>query len=188
MRTRSRFRSQQLVIGRPIQATLPDDTWILRPQDLPNGFQAEETHGTSARVRHFKERTGFHGCQMLNVLRRIIEVRQSRRAGSIPLGVGEQLIVAQKLGALSGLNSPRTTPSGFANGRCIIGNRSTAWTIRNERAQHGERAASIPKRSPGGQRKRIRGGAISRRKAHLAHDVSKRYRRKRRSKNSHLHK
>jgi len=44
---------------------LPDDTWILRPQDLPDGFQSDEDVWYFPRVAGtFKERAGFHGCQM----------------------------------------------------------------------------------------------------------------------------
>ena len=44
---------------------LPDDTWILRPQDLPDGFQPMDDTWYFARVAGtFKERQGFHGCQM----------------------------------------------------------------------------------------------------------------------------
>lgn len=44
---------------------LPDDTWILRPQDLQTSFQPEEDTWYFPRVAGtFKERAGFHGCQM----------------------------------------------------------------------------------------------------------------------------
>jgi len=44
---------------------LPDDTWILRPQDLPDGFQPMDDTWYFPRVAGtFKERAGFHGCQM----------------------------------------------------------------------------------------------------------------------------
>lgn len=44
---------------------MPDDTWILRPQDLPSGFSADEDVWYFPRVAGtFKERAGFHGCQM----------------------------------------------------------------------------------------------------------------------------
>ena len=43
----------------------PDDTWILRPQDCADGFQPEEDTWYFPRVAGtFKERAGFHGCQM----------------------------------------------------------------------------------------------------------------------------
>jgi DNA modification methylase len=53
---------------------LPDDTWILRPQDLPDAFQPDEDTWYFPRVAGtFKERAGFHGCQMPEqVLGRII--------------------------------------------------------------------------------------------------------------------
>jgi site-specific DNA-methyltransferase (adenine-specific) len=44
---------------------LPDDTWILRPQDLAGHFSVEEDTWFFSRVAGtFKERRGFHGCQM----------------------------------------------------------------------------------------------------------------------------
>jgi len=44
---------------------LPDDTWILRPQDLAGQFSAEQDTWFFSRVAGtFKERAGFHGCQM----------------------------------------------------------------------------------------------------------------------------
>jgi DNA modification methylase len=44
---------------------LPDDTWILRPQDLQTSFQPDEDTWYFPRVAGtFKERAGFHGCQM----------------------------------------------------------------------------------------------------------------------------
>ncbi|HZZ81373.1 MAG TPA: site-specific DNA-methyltransferase [Gemmataceae bacterium] len=81
---------------------LPDDTWILRPQDLPEGFQPDEDTWYFPRVcGTFKERAGFHGCQMPErLLGRIIEV--SSNPGEIVLdpfaGSGSTLIVAKKLG------------------------------------------------------------------------------------------
>ena len=42
---------------------LPDDTWVLRPQGLPDSFQPSEDTWYFARVAGtFKEREGFHGC------------------------------------------------------------------------------------------------------------------------------
>jgi site-specific DNA-methyltransferase (adenine-specific) len=81
---------------------LPDDTWVLRPQDLPDGFQAHEDTWYVPRVcGTFKERAGFHGCQMPErLLGRIIEV--SSNPGELVLdpfaGSGSTLIVAKKLG------------------------------------------------------------------------------------------
>jgi DNA modification methylase len=44
---------------------MPDDTWILRPQDCVDGFTADEDTWFFPRVAGtFKERAGFHGCQM----------------------------------------------------------------------------------------------------------------------------
>jgi site-specific DNA-methyltransferase (adenine-specific) len=81
---------------------LPDDTWILRPQDLPEGFQSDESTWYFPRVcGTFKERAGWHGCQMPEqLLGRIIRV--SSNPGDLVLdpfgGSGTTLTVAKKLG------------------------------------------------------------------------------------------
>ncbi len=81
---------------------LPDDTWILRPQDLPEGFQPTDDTWYFPRVAGtFKERAGFHGCQMPEqLLGRII--RSCSNAGELVLdpfsGSATTLVVAKKLG------------------------------------------------------------------------------------------
>jgi site-specific DNA-methyltransferase (adenine-specific) len=81
---------------------LPDDTWILRPQDSPNGFAPDQATWYFPRVAGtFKERMGFHGCQMPEqLLGRII--RTCSNPGEIVLdpftGSGTTLAVAKKLG------------------------------------------------------------------------------------------
>src|SRR5262245_51818315 len=81
---------------------VPDDTWILRPQDLPDGFGAEEDTWYFPRVcGTFKERAGWHGCQMPEqLLGRII--RACSNPGETVLdpfaGSGTTLVVAKKLG------------------------------------------------------------------------------------------
>lgn len=81
---------------------LPDNTWILRPQDRPDAFAATEDTWYVPRVcGTFKERAGFHGCQMPEqLLGRIIRV--SSQSGEIVLdpfaGSGTTLVVAKKLG------------------------------------------------------------------------------------------
>jgi len=81
---------------------LPDDTWILRPQDLPEGFTADGDTWYFPRVcGTFKERSGWHGCQMPEqLLGRII--RASSNAGDLVVdpfaGSGTTLAVAKKLG------------------------------------------------------------------------------------------
>src|SRR6185369_6169799 len=80
---------------------LPDDTWVLRPQDMPHGFGSEEDVWYFPRVcGTFKERAGFHGCQMPEqLLGRIIKV--SSNPGELVVdpfgGSGSTLIVAKKL-------------------------------------------------------------------------------------------
>lgn len=80
---------------------VPDDTWILRPQDLPEGFKADEDIWYFPRVcGTFKEREGWHGCQMPEqLLGRIIRV--CSKPGDLVLdpfgGSGTTLAVAKKL-------------------------------------------------------------------------------------------
>jgi site-specific DNA-methyltransferase (adenine-specific) len=84
------------------QGRLPDDTWILRPQDLSDCFTAEEDTWYFPRVAGtFKERAGFHGCQMPEqLLGRII--RCCSEPGATVLdpfsGSATTVAVAKKLG------------------------------------------------------------------------------------------
>jgi DNA modification methylase len=81
---------------------LPDDTWILRPQDLVEGLNPDEDTWYFPRVAGtFKEREGFHGCQMPEqLLGRIIKV--SSNPGELVLdpfsGSATTVSVAKKLG------------------------------------------------------------------------------------------
>jgi site-specific DNA-methyltransferase (adenine-specific) len=81
---------------------VPDDTWILRPQDLPDGFQSTEDVWYFPRVAGtFKQRAGFHGCQMPEqLLGRII--RACSNPGDVVMdpfaGSASTLVVAKKLG------------------------------------------------------------------------------------------
>jgi site-specific DNA-methyltransferase (adenine-specific) len=81
---------------------MPDDTWILRPQDCPDGFTSEQDTWYFPRVAGtFKERAGFHGCQMPEqLLGRII--RACSNAGELVLdpfsGSATTLAVAKKVG------------------------------------------------------------------------------------------
>lgn len=80
---------------------LPDDTWILRPHDVAQGFDPSEATWFFSRVAGtFKERSGFHGCQMPEqLLGRII--RTCSRPGELVLdpfaGTATTLVVAKKL-------------------------------------------------------------------------------------------
>ena len=81
---------------------LPDNTWIIRPQDAPLSFSPSHDTWYFARVAGtFKEREGFHGCQMPEqLLARII--RSSSRPQELVLdpfgGSGTTMCVAKKLG------------------------------------------------------------------------------------------
>lgn len=87
--------------GNPV-GRLPDDTWILRPQDMAAGFTAGEDTWYIPRVAGtFKERAGFHGCQMPEqLLGRIIRV--CSQPGDLVVdpfsGSATTLAVAKKLG------------------------------------------------------------------------------------------
>jgi site-specific DNA-methyltransferase (adenine-specific) len=80
---------------------LPDDTWILRPQDAQGCFRTEEDTWYFPRVAGtFKERAGFHGCQMPEqLLGRIIRI--CSHEGDVVLdpfsGSATTLAVAKKL-------------------------------------------------------------------------------------------
>jgi site-specific DNA-methyltransferase (adenine-specific) len=81
---------------------VPDDTWILRPQDLPDAFADDGDTWYFPRVcGTFKERAGWHGCQMPEQLLGRI-VRACSNAGEVVLdpfaGSGTTLTVAKKLG------------------------------------------------------------------------------------------
>ena len=84
------------------EGRLPDDTWILRPQDLNDGFTPTEDTWYVPRVNGtFKERAGFHGCQMPEqLLGRIIRLcSQEDELVLDPFaGSATTLVVAKKLG------------------------------------------------------------------------------------------
>ena len=129
------------------QGRLPDDTWILRPQDLPEGFQPLEDTWYFPRVAGtFKERAGFHGCQMPEqLLGRII--RACSQPGEIVLdpfaGSGTTLAVAKKLGRrylgfeLSAEYTRLIKRAAAADSR----RRPAGWCARaaGQRADHGRR-------------------------------------------------
>ena len=95
---------------------LPDDTWLIpprertsasrnlcpAPQDLPDSFQAEEDTWYFPRVAGtFKQRAGWHGCQMPEqLLGRIIRACSNRGETVLDpfAGSGTTLAVAKKLG------------------------------------------------------------------------------------------
>ena len=80
----------------------PDQTYVLRPQDLSESFKSEEDTWYFPRVAGtFKERAGFHGCQMPEqLLGRII--RSCSNEGDLVFdpfsGSATTLVVAKKLG------------------------------------------------------------------------------------------
>ena len=96
--------ARQLVYGDKranAKGRLPDDTWILRPQDLPDGFQPEQDTWYFPRVcGTFKERKGWHGCQMPEqLLGRIIQACSNPSDLVLDpfAGSGTTLAVAKKL-------------------------------------------------------------------------------------------
>lgn len=81
---------------------VPDDTWILRPQDCFEGLTPNEDTWYFPRVAGtFKERAGFHGCQMPEQLLGRI-VRACSNPGDVVIdpfsGSATTLAVAKKLG------------------------------------------------------------------------------------------
>lgn len=107
--------ARQLVYADPRANTrgrLPDNTWILRPQDLHDeppapgvdnrAFSPDHDTWYFSRVAGtFNEREGFHGCQMPEqLLGRIIRI--SSNTGDLVLdpfgGSGTTLVVSKKLG------------------------------------------------------------------------------------------
>lgn len=80
---------------------IPDDTWILRPQDIETQLLESDSVWHIPRVAgSFKERQGFHGCQMPELLmERIIKV--SSNEGELVLdpfsGSGTTAAVAKRL-------------------------------------------------------------------------------------------
>jgi len=84
------------------QGRLPDDTWVLRPQDLADCFTTAEDTWYFPRVAGtFKERAGFHGCQMPEQLLGRI-VRTCSQEGDLIFdpfsGSATTVAVAKKLG------------------------------------------------------------------------------------------
>jgi site-specific DNA-methyltransferase (adenine-specific) len=81
---------------------LPDNTWILRPQDAHDGFRPDHDTWYLPRVAGtFKERAGFHGCQMPEQLLGRIILCSSNPGDAVldPFaGSGSTLLVAKKLG------------------------------------------------------------------------------------------
>jgi DNA modification methylase len=82
---------------------LPDDTWYLRPQETPEPFFAGDgdTWNVSRVCGTFKEREGWHGCQMpIGVLNRIIAA--SSNPGDVVLdpfnGSGTTVVAAAMMG------------------------------------------------------------------------------------------
>ncbi len=82
---------------------LPDDVWYLRPQETPEPFFGSEgdTWNVSRVCGTFKEREGWHGCQMpIGVLNRVISA--SSNPGDIVLdpfnGSGTTTVAAALLG------------------------------------------------------------------------------------------
>ena len=80
---------------------IPDDTWILRPQDIADSFSPDEDTWYVPRVcGTFKERAGWHGCQMPELLLGRI-INACSKPGETVLdpfgGSGTTLVVAKKL-------------------------------------------------------------------------------------------
>lgn len=156
--------ARQLVYGdrrANSRGRLPDDTWILRPQDLPEGFHPDEDTWYFPRVAGtFRERAGFHGCQMPEqLLARII--RACSNEGELVFdpfgGSASTLVTAKKLNRrvlgcelsedyslqgnqrlqstspgdqLTGAEDPRTSAPDTASGRKL---KNTGKVVRSRR-------------------------------------------------------
>ncbi len=81
---------------------VPDNTWILRPQDVPWAFDPiEDTWYVSRVAGTFRERAGFHGCQLPERLVARALLACSNRGDIVLdpfLGSGTTAVVAKKLG------------------------------------------------------------------------------------------
>ncbi|MDR1140119.1 MAG: site-specific DNA-methyltransferase [Planctomycetaceae bacterium] len=81
---------------------LPDDMWVLRPQELKQEFGPDKDTWFVSRVcGTFNERTGWHGCQMPEaILERIITASSNPNEKVFDpfLGSGTTVVVAKKLG------------------------------------------------------------------------------------------
>ncbi len=152
---------------------LPDDTWILRPQDMSGCFTADEDTWYFPRVAGtFKERAGFHGCQMPEqLLARII--RTCSNVGELVAdpfsGSATTLVVAKKLNRrflgfeiseeyvrrgrerlkkiepgdpLEGAADPLTSCPSTTNGKRVDGKRVNGKRRRTER--RGKRLIELP--------------------------------------------
>jgi len=97
----SRVQSPEPDKGVPLSTLDSRPSWVLRPQDLPEGFRPDEDTWYFPRVcGTFAERAGWHGCQMPErLLGRIIEACSNK--GDLVLdpfaGSGTTLAVAKKL-------------------------------------------------------------------------------------------
>ncbi|MEK6234890.1 MAG: site-specific DNA-methyltransferase, partial [Planctomycetales bacterium] len=154
---------------------LPDDTWILRPQDLPEGFEADGDVWYFPRVAGtFKEREGWHGCQMPEqLLARIIRVSSNPNDVVLDpfVGSGTSLVVAKKLGrrfvgfetssnyagqanqrlesiqsgdALEGFADPLTSAPSTRNGRKLKKTNSNGAAAKKRRAKKKRKPSSRP--------------------------------------------
>lgn len=122
-------KSNEVKVQRADDESVPADsqpsTWVLRPQDLADRFTPGEDTWYFPRVAGtFKEREGFHGCQMPEqLLGRII--RTCSHPGDLVLdpfsGSATTLAVAKKLGRnyLGFDLSPQYVERGLARLGCI---------------------------------------------------------------------
>ena len=123
---------------------LPDDTWVLRPQEDDRFFRPDTDTWYVARVcGTFKERTG-HPCQMPEaVLERIIRV--SSNPGDVVLdpfaGSGTTLAVAKRLGRhYLGMEFSPHTPKGSGAGWKAS---RRSWYSRNKLAKPPRSASKV---------------------------------------------
>ena len=115
---------------------LPDDTWILRPQDLADCFTADEDTWYFPRVAGtFKERAGFHGCQMPEqLLGRIIRLCSHE----------DEIVLDPFSGSATTLARRQKTPPPLSGLRSFAPIMSSAVTLALPRSFPARRSTAAP--------------------------------------------
>jgi site-specific DNA-methyltransferase (adenine-specific) len=107
---------------------LPDDTWILRPQDLPAGFHPLDDVWYFSRVAGtFRERQRFHGCQMPEqLLARIVRVSS---CGEEAATSGRRPMAAEAAAGAGGAQKRDKSAEDASGGRAVAEDRPRAHVV-----------------------------------------------------------